>query len=845
MLGHPCYRTINDVPGDIDLAIILTGRAVEAFEEVLARKAKFAVIFAAGFSETGKEGARLERRLEGLVTNGDVRLLGPNTNLNAFEDFRDDLEGPSIALITQSGHQGRPVFQGQEIGIRLTHWAPTGNEVDLEFADFARYFADQPEVGVIACYIEGFKDGRTLMLAADHAARLRKPIVMVKVGKTATGQSMAASHTGHLTGSDAVTSAVFRQFGVTRVDGLDELLEVSAAFARTQLPARSSRPGPAPIPAWTKRAKAPGVCVYAISGGTGAHIADMLADAGLQLPDLTKETQRRLHDGLIPAYLRVSNPVDCGGPPVADRRGRAILDAIVADKNVDIIVIPITGAVVDVQQAVHARHRRGRGHHRQADLRGVGRAGRHRRHVLPRAARRRAPRVPHVRQLVKAVTAYVDYWTFAQRYRSPFDDVPARAACAPRPRPRERCSPISSPDDALSEWSSKLLLKAYGITTSKDELCTSPSAAVKAANKIGFPVVMKVSSPDLLHKSDAGLVAVGVTSPKEVRAVYDGPPEEGEAGRPRRAHRGRARVRDGHGRRRDADRRVAGRAVRSGRHRRPRRHLRRGVRATSRSGCRRSTRTRPDARSHELKGYKLLEGVRGAKPADIDALVDTIMKVQRLAIDLAGDVRELDINPLDRAPARRGRPRRPGGEAVTTIPAPDGVDVEAELTSRLENSVLWLTINRADKGNAIPYYVRDRLIRHFNEAHTDLEVRAIVLTAAGDRHFCTGADLTVRAADGHHARRRARHGRGQRDEHDAHRVPTTDASDARLREAGDRRAERHRGGRRLDVRARGRPRDRGRHREDHPGVRAARPHSRRRASRTCSRASSACTRPRS
>ena len=191
-------------------------RRVDTFEEVLQRKPKFAVIFAAGFSETGTEGKKLEQRLEGLVQSGDVRLLGPNTNLNVFEDFREDLAGPSIALITQSGHQGRPVFQGQEIGIRLTHWAPTGNEVDLEFADFARHFADQPEVGVVACYIEGFKDGRTLMLAADHAAKLRKPIVMVKVGKTEAGSSMAQSHTGHLTGSDAVTNAVFRQFGVTR-----------------------------------------------------------------------------------------------------------------------------------------------------------------------------------------------------------------------------------------------------------------------------------------------------------------------------------------------------------------------------------------------------------------------------------------------------------------------------------------------------------------------------------------------------------------------------------------------------------------------------------------------------
>src|SRR6478672_2396895 len=289
VLGHKVYQSIFDIPGDIDLAIILTGKAVDAYEEVLARKAKFAVIFAAGFSETGKEGAKLERRLARLVESGDTRLLGPNTNLNAFEEFRADLEGPSIALVTQSGHQGRPVFQGQEIGIRLTHWAPTGNEVDLEFADFARHFADQPEVGVIACYIEGFKDGRTLMLAADHAAKLRKPIVMVKVGKTAAGRSMAQSHTGHLTGSDAITSAVFRQLGITRVDGLDELLEVSASFARTRPSQDLRRPnaktknakGPAAAPsqnqpAWTKSKSEPGVCVYAISGGTGAHMADML-----------------------------------------------------------------------------------------------------------------------------------------------------------------------------------------------------------------------------------------------------------------------------------------------------------------------------------------------------------------------------------------------------------------------------------------------------------------------------------------------------------------------------------------------------------------------------------------
>src|SRR5680860_364790 len=287
--GVRCYPSLFDVPGDLDLAVILTGKAVDTFEEVLERKAAFAVIFAAGFSEVGRDGEKLERRLETLVQEGDTRLLGPNTNLNAFEDFREDLTGKSIALVTQSGHQGRPVFQCQELGIRLTHWAPTGNEVDLEFADFARYFADQDEVGVVAAYIEGFKDGRTLMLAADHAAQLGKPIVAVKVGRTDEGRSMAKAHTGHLTGSDAVISAVFRQFGITRADGLDDLLDVSMAFARTN------------------PSKGDGVCIYAISGGTGAHMADMAAAAGLRLPRLTKKTQAALHDGLIQPFLRVSN----------------------------------------------------------------------------------------------------------------------------------------------------------------------------------------------------------------------------------------------------------------------------------------------------------------------------------------------------------------------------------------------------------------------------------------------------------------------------------------------------------------------------------------------------------
>src|ERR671911_115011 len=421
VLGERCYPTVFDVPGDIDLAVILTGKAVDTFEEVLQRKAAFAVIFAAGFAEAGKDGARLQARLDELVRDGHVHLLGPNTNLNAFEEFRADLTGPSIALITQSGHQGRPVFQGQEIGIRLSHWAPTGNEVDLEFADFARYFADQPEVGVIAAYIEGFKDGRTLMLAADHAARLKKPMVIVKVGRTDEGESMAMAHTGHLT-------------------------------------------------------------------GTGAHMADMIAAAGLRIPTLTRETQRALHDGLIPEYLRVSNPVDCGGPPVADARGRRILDLLVADPNVDVLVVPITGAVELFSEPF------------TRDLVEVAKTTDKPIFVIWGAPagtddtfyfRLLDGGLPVFRTFancVKAVQAYVDYWDFAARYRSPFGDAPTEPSTGAAKARRVLAG--ASPGGTLSERASKQLLKAYGVRSSRDALCESAGQAVEAAKRIGFPVVM-------------------------------------------------------------------------------------------------------------------------------------------------------------------------------------------------------------------------------------------------------------------------------------------------------------------------------------------------------------------
>jgi acyl-CoA synthetase (NDP forming) len=613
--GVTCYKTIDDVPGDIDLAAILVGDAVGTLQQVIDRKVAFAVVFAAGFNEVGAEGEALQADMEALIAASDTHVLGPNTNLNAFEVYDESLPGKRLALITQSGHQGRPIFQShEELGIAMSHWAPVGNEADLEFADFARYFADQDEIGVLAAYIEGFKDGRTLQLAADHAAQRGVPIVIVKVGRTDEGQSMAKAHTGHLTGADDVVSAVFRQYGVTRVDGLDELVDTSALLARAAAP------------------RGDGVCIYAISGGTGAHMADLAAAEGLRLPDLTAKTQKTLRQW-IPDYLRVSNPVDNGGAPSGDERGRKILDVLVADKNIDLIICPITGALPSMANQL------------TIDLAAVAETTDKPICVIwgsptydydayrtLRASSKLA--VFHTfGNCVRAVKAYFDYHAFASRYASPF----AKPVTRPLPAAKQ-ARELVVPGAALSEYDSKRVLAAYGIPVTDERLVTKRGQAVKAAEAIGFPVVMKVSSPTILHKSDLGLVKVGVSSPKDVKAVFD----ELMAADGAEGVLVSEMVGDGVetvvGVAQDD---LFGPTVMFGL----------GgvfVEVLKDVTFRVPPFDRDEARRmvEEVKGFPLLTGARGKPKADVKTLVDVILKVQRLAVDLSDVVAELDINPL-------------------------------------------------------------------------------------------------------------------------------------------------------------------------------------------------------
>lgn len=628
VFGLPCVPSVAELPEQVDLAVLLVADPLPLIEQLAEKKVKFAVAFASGFAETGPEGAIAQGKLTAAVERAGLRLLGPNTNLNAFEKFRTDLEGPAIALITQSGHQGRPVFALQELGVRLSHWAPTGNEADLETADFISYFAERPEVGAIACYVEGLKDGRAFLLAADRAARRGVPVVAVKVGRTEAGSRTAASHTGKLTGADDVVDAAMRQYGVIRVDALDELQDTATLLARAKPPL------------------ADGVAVYAISGGTGAHVADLATTAGLRLPTLDPAKQAELHQW-IPEFLSVANPVDNGGHPVGDHRGRRIIDAILADPAVGVLVCPITGPfpplsdrlVADLVAAAEETDKL------VCVVWGspVGTEHAYRDVLL---GSRRVATFRTVPGCLKAVKSYLDHHRFTRDYRSPFD----RAPRTPSPSFR-KARELMRPGEQLSEHAAKQLLRAYGIRVPREQLVTSAAGAVRAASLVGYPVVMKASGARIAHKTELGLVKVGLTSASQVRDSY-------------RELTDIARYED-----------VALDGVLVCQ------MVERGVEMVV--GISHDTLFGPtvtvglggvlvevlhdtavrvppfgedQARDmlENLRGRALLAGVRGRPPADVDALVETILRVQRMSLELVDEIAELDINPLVVLPRGQG-----------------------------------------------------------------------------------------------------------------------------------------------------------------------------------------------
>jgi acetate---CoA ligase (ADP-forming) len=621
--GTPCYPSLADVPGHLDVVVVMIGDAEQGLRDAVAKKATFCIIFTAGFSEIGAEGAARERALAKIAAEGGVRLFGPNTNVNAFELF-PDLPGPKIGLITQSGHQGRPIAQGVDLGIGLSYWAPTGNEADLEAADFIEYYTEHDDTGVIAAYIEGFKSIPRLRRAAEKAAAARKPVVVVKVGRTDAGAKMALSHTGHLTGSDEAHDAFFDQYGIVRVDDLDELLETSALFARLPKP-----PGD-------------GVCIYAISGGTGAHMADMCAWAGLRMPLLSAETQAQLHT-LIPDYLTVSNPVDNGAQPVRKPgQNRWLIEQCLDDPNTDILVCPITGVLSSMSKIV------------ATDIVDAYKSAKKPVIVIWGSpvvddegyrilVEGRVPMFRSFKSCVIAIRRYLDYWRFIDA----FEPRPVPPASVP-----SGLTSVLKGSGPLSEHESASVLEHYGVPFARRALVRSGIEAEAAAGEFGPVVVMKACGPGILHKSDAGLVRIGVTQ-ADAGSTFEELDKLGREHAPDGGYDGvlvQEYVEDGEevivGMRNDVQ---FGPVIVFGLG---------GVFVEVLGDVSRRvaplSRTDADAMIRGVRGFPLLDGARGRPKADTEALADLLMAVSRMATDLRERVSELDLNPVRVLPAGRG-----------------------------------------------------------------------------------------------------------------------------------------------------------------------------------------------
>ncbi len=615
----PVYESVADVPEPVALAVISTPPAVCAsvVDECGAVEIRYALVFSSGFSEVGPEGAALEAELGEAGRRNNIRIFGPNTNTNAFEPVPEvpNLRGGKIGVVTQSGHNGRPIVQGVHFGIGFSRQVPCGNEVDLEASDFIEYFAYDDDTAVIAGYIEGFRSADKLRTALEAANAQHKPVVLLKIGATDAGSRMAASHTGHLTGSDAVIDGLFEQYGVVRVRDLDELLETAALFAKL---------GPD---------VAEGAGLYSISGGSSTLMAEAAELAGVAAPPLAEGTQEKLHQH-IPRYLSVSNPVDNGGTFITTQPAeirRQVIRDISDDPAVGYTVIGITGAVPsmtdplggDIVALADEADKPIIATWNSFKVDEVG---------FDRLVESGIPLFRSFRGCFSALAAYHRY----QRRRADFRVRPPLSDAVPE-----------AADTALGALKpdTGAVLRAFGLPLAASEVAESAGDARMAAEHIGLPVAVKIASADFPHKTDAGLVVLGVDTLDGVEQAAQSILDRARSTALDAAIEGveiQQMVVGGTemivGVTRDP---TLGPAVMVGTG---------GVFTEVLA----DTAVRPlpldETDAYEmiksLKGFPLLDGARGRPPADVAALVHVVMSTANLATALGDRLAELDLNPV-------------------------------------------------------------------------------------------------------------------------------------------------------------------------------------------------------
>jgi len=502
LLDLPCYPDIASMPGTVDLAVVaVPAKHVPDTLRALGRKGvRAAVVFSSGFSEVGGDGVRLEAELKKAIKDSGVRILGPNCLglVNVFEQvmatFSQFSLGPTpqgpAAFVTQSGALGTATAgTARKRGLNFGYFVNTGNETDIQFVDVMRAIVAEDNIRVGAGYIEGLKNGPGLLEVAEDALQRAKPLVLTKVGRTRAGARAIASHTGSLAGEDAVFDGVIRQRGIIRARSDEQLLDFVDIFTQCALPGGK------------------GIGFITRSGGAGALMADRAEELGLQVATLSAETTAALRT-VVPVFGSTNNPVDITAQGLVNPAlMRDSLKILLSDPQVDVAIVWLSFtdkyAEVTVQSFVEAKAQTSK----PFIVCWMG---------MPDIAAKlmREAGIPYLRSAEPAVDAVAALVRYAEARRNWLSDQPARQAITlPKLALPAGRGPVASLEG-------QALLQQCGVQTAAARLATTAEEAVTAAQALGYPVVLKIESPDILHKTEAQGVALQLRDAAAVRSAY-------------------------------------------------------------------------------------------------------------------------------------------------------------------------------------------------------------------------------------------------------------------------------------------------------------------------------------
>jgi acyl-CoA synthetase (NDP forming) len=632
--GLPSFANVSAIPGPVDLAVIAVSahKAIASLEECAAKGVNAAVVFSSGFAETGDAGRALQDRLTEIARASGMRILGPNclgiynSAIGFFATFTATLENGlpkpiGVGLVSQSGAYGSHVsLLAIRRGIGIRYWITTGNECDVELGECIAYLARDPDIRVIVAYAEGVRDGDTLLSALTLARNARKPVVFMKVGQTSIGAQAAASHTAALAGSDAVYDSVLRQFGAYRAGDTEELVDVTYACGLGVLP------------------KGPRIGFLTVSGGVGIQMADAAVAAGLDVAPMPESAQARLK-ALLP-YATTRNPVDTtaqvfNDPGLID----AYLDIMLESGEYDAVVAFLTFVAAAESMVAPVRRAIENAHAKYPDRLIVLVM------VAPEAIIRRYEDAGCLvfEDPTRAVRAVAALHRIQQAFDAPGSPPVQPAGNAANPLP----------DGPVSEQASKRLLGRAGLTVVEDRLAANGDQAADAARELGFPVVLKIASADIAHKTEVDGIRLNIDSAEGAREAFRSLMDGAKRQRPDARLDGVlvSPMVDGGvetilGIHRDP---VFGPVVMFGL----------GgvlVEVLDDVSFRVAPFDRDEARRMvlQLKGRAILEGVRGRGPYDLQALFTALACLSQFAAAHAETIESVDINPFLVLPEGRG-----------------------------------------------------------------------------------------------------------------------------------------------------------------------------------------------